>query len=287
MRERTSQLLITDLDNTLWDWFGIWHATFRAFLDKLSEASGMSEQQLLPMIKEVHERHGTSEYAFVLQELDFVRRQHDDPAEIVEHYSDVIEAHRAARKKVTKLYPGVLSTLERLRDRGVCVVAYTESMAFYTARRLLDTQLDGVIEKVYSPPDHDLPAGLSRDQVRSMSDSYYRLKKTQHHSTPTGVVKPSPEILSSIISDAGFATSECVYVGDSLTKDVAMAKNCGVVDVWAAYGESHKDDRYALLRAVTHWTPEQVETEAITTAERIKPSHSLSSFSEIEELFPG
>jgi hypothetical protein len=39
-------LLITDLDNTLFDWFGIWHASFSAMLDKTVELSGVPREVL-------------------------------------------------------------------------------------------------------------------------------------------------------------------------------------------------------------------------------------------------
>jgi phosphoglycolate phosphatase-like HAD superfamily hydrolase len=53
-------MLITDLDNTLWDWFEAWFRSFSAMLDRLSSKTGISKEQLENEIREVHQRHGTS-----------------------------------------------------------------------------------------------------------------------------------------------------------------------------------------------------------------------------------
>lgn len=40
------RLLVTDLDNTLWDWFQAWHASFSAMLAKLVELSAVPQDRL-------------------------------------------------------------------------------------------------------------------------------------------------------------------------------------------------------------------------------------------------
>ena len=37
-----ASVLITDLDNTLFDWVDIWHASFEAMLSEISKISGIS-----------------------------------------------------------------------------------------------------------------------------------------------------------------------------------------------------------------------------------------------------
>jgi FMN phosphatase YigB (HAD superfamily) len=78
-----------------------------------------------------------------------------------------------------------------------------------------------------------------------------------------------------------------VYVGDNLMKDVAMAVDCGVEDVWAKYGQAHRRPEYKLLVDVTHWTPEEVEREQkIKEREDVHPTHTLhNGFSDLLKLF--
>ena len=66
----TIKLLITDLDDTIWYWFKMWHASFSAQLDEVAKVSGISKDVLIPEIKAIHEKYHTSEYSFVLQETN-------------------------------------------------------------------------------------------------------------------------------------------------------------------------------------------------------------------------
>ena len=45
-------------------------------------------------------------------------------------------------------------------------------------------------------------------------------------------------MLSQIVETLKVTKSECVYVGDSPTKDVAMAQDVGISDVYAKYGRA-------------------------------------------------
>jgi hypothetical protein len=56
----TIELLITDLDNTLYDWFDFWYHSFTAMLDQIVVISGIPREQLEPEIKKIYEKHGTS-----------------------------------------------------------------------------------------------------------------------------------------------------------------------------------------------------------------------------------
>nr|WP_291578161.1 HAD-IA family hydrolase [Bradyrhizobium sp.] len=87
------------------------------------------------------------------------------------------------------------------------------------------------------------------------------MKHTKSEHTPKGSKKPNPAVLNAIVSGLGLQKAECVYVGDNLMKDVAMAIDCGIEDVWAKYGQAHKRPEYKLLVDVTHWTAEEVARE--------------------------
>lgn len=277
-------MLITDLDNTLWDWVAIWFSSFTALLNEVARISGLSREVLEEDAHLVHQRHHTSEYAFLLQEMPSLQRLH--PGEdIPKLYNDAIHAHRSARKATAKLYPGVRETLDKVRQAGAMIVGYTESMAFYTSDRLRRTGVDEVLDLLYSAPDHDMPEGLTPDQIRKYSADHYKLDRTEHRHTPPRALKPNPDLLKKIIADVGADPSEVVYIGDSLMKDVAMARSAGVMDVWARYGEAQQKDGYELLRRVTHWTPEDVEREKKLRKEHVEPSHSVDSFDELLNLF--
>jgi phosphoglycolate phosphatase-like HAD superfamily hydrolase len=284
MKQQIS-LLITDLDNTLFDWFEMWYQPFKAMLDDLAVTSGVPLDALERDFHKVHQRHGTSEYAFAIEELDCLRERHPG-ANLAELYARSIEAYRAARRQVMSLYPTVDKTLRWLKSRGVLLVAYTESMDFYTRYRVKHLGLDRVLDYLYSPPNHLLPEGLSADQIRFYSPDHYKLENTLQDYTPPGEIKPNPKILADIIRHVAGKRENTAYVGDSLMKDVAMAQDAGVADVWAKYGVAMHREAYELLRRVTHWTPDAVEREKVVTHNDVRPAFTLENeFAEIMDLF--
>ncbi|GGN07841.1 hypothetical protein GCM10009721_39320 [Terrabacter tumescens] len=256
------KLLITDLDNTLWDWFDAWYQSFSGMLEELCELSGVEQDVLERQIRAVHQARGTTEYSNLVNEVPALVAAAAPDAPAVA-FNEALHVLNSRRKSVTKLYPGVRESLASLKNAGVRVVAYTESGAFWTEWRMRHTGLDGVIDVLYSAPDHDLPDGMRPEDLRTghLPPSAYGLKVTKHHHVPRGVYKPSEDVLRSILEDQGCQPSEAVYVGDSLMKDIAMARATGVLDVHAAYGQVQKRPEYGLLQRVSNWPDEDVERE--------------------------
>jgi FMN phosphatase YigB (HAD superfamily) len=96
--------------------------------------------------------------------------------------------------------------------------------------------------------------------------------------------KPDPNVLLEICAAEGAHPSEAAYIGDSVARDMLMARRAGVFAIWAAYGARHDRSVYASLVRVTHWTPEEVEREERLRAEarEIKPDYIAEvSFLEI------
>lgn len=266
--------MISDLDNTLYDWVDVWYKSFKAMLACLVEQSGIPERILIPEFKQIHERHRTSEYAFSIQELPSLRARF--PGEdLTQKFGDAIRAFRVARKASLRLYPGVAETLTAIKREGCLVVGYTESMGFYTNYRVRHLGLDGLLDFLYSPPDHELPGKAKPTDIRYYAAEQYQLGSTVHRILPKDEVKPNPKILLDIIRETGITSETCIYVGDSLMKDVFMAQQAGVTDVWARYGIAQNRGEYELLRHVTHWTEEDVEREKGLKPEHLRPSYIL------------
>jgi phosphoglycolate phosphatase-like HAD superfamily hydrolase len=279
-----SSVVVTDLDNTLWDWVELWYRAFRPMLDRLVSDSGVPVEQLEVEIKAVHERHGTAEYAFLIQELPSLQAKHPG-ADLRSVYKDAIDTYRAERNKALALYPGVLETLEVLRDKGCLIVGYTESRAYYTQYRMRKLGLDRIFDYLYSPPDHALPDGKTAADIRMHEASHYEFRRTQHRHTPEGELKPNPGILRDIMREIGAAPEQVVYVGDNLMKDVAMAQSAGVLDAWAKYGIAQDRKEYELLRRVTHWSAAAVQKEKDITQAEVRPTLILTAgFGELLEV---
>ena len=275
--------LILDLDNTLFDWFAVWYASFEPIYLEIIRATGLPDTQIWADIRKVHQARRTSEYTFLIEEIKSLRDIREK-GDIRALFHDAIEKSRQGRDQTLRLYPGVFRSLWRIKSQGTKLIGYTELMAFYSAYRLKRFGLDGVIDVLFSPQDHDTPAGVSVDRLRRLPDEFYELQVTQTRHTPPGELKPNPKVLLDIIGAVGSTINRCAYVGDSLFKDVAMARDVGVFDIHAKYGESQRRDEYSLLRRVSHWTEADVQREKAITekGQDFKPSAVLiASFAEI------
>lgn len=274
------QLLITDVDNTLLDWQHLWFQSFSSMSNKVIEISQVDAERYYSECSIIHQKYGSSEYSQLLGELPCLRELYGD--NVVARMQPAIDAYREARRQHLRLFDGVRETLAYLKERGIVTAAYTESMAFYTSYRFRKLGLDGLIDFLYSPPDHDLPT--SPASIRRYEASNYELKHTLHRFTPKGEAKPNPHILATIVAELGFTRKDVIYVGDNLLKNVFMAQEAGIVDVYAAYGAAqNRKEQYDLLKRVTHWTPEMVAREqAALRPGAIEPTYTLgSSFAEI------
>jgi phosphoglycolate phosphatase-like HAD superfamily hydrolase len=289
--KRRISLLITDLDNTLFDWVDMWHSAFSAMLLRTAELSGLPITQLENEFKSIHQRHGTTEYAFSLEELPSLNALHPD-GNIRALYDDAVEAYRRARADHLRLFPGVRDTLLRVKDAGCLIVGYTESLSFYSAYRIRHLDLDLLIDVLYSPPDAQLPPHMTPEQVARYPTDKYLSRRTQLRQTPAGEKKPNARLLLDIICDVGGVAQQAAYVGDSQIKDIAMAQEAQVTAVWAKYGVAQNREQYELLRRVTHWTDEEVARER-AVAEHLSrkglgldPEYTLEhGFHELIELF--
>lgn len=273
MARKIVDTLIIDLDNTVFDWFAVWYASFRPIYDGIIAHSGRPVEEAEAAIRAVHQARRTSEYTFLLEELEIIQHLRNEGT-IRDTFHAEIEASRHGRDQNLNLYPSVFHSLWDIKKAGVKIVAYTESMRFYSAYRLKRFGLDGVIDVLFSPEDHDMPAGISLD----------RMHVTEIRHTPNGELKPNPRVLLDIIGSVGALKERCVYIGDSLFKDVAMARDVGVFDVHAQYGESQRRPEYGLLQRVSHWTEDDVQREREVTAKghNFTPSAVLKdSFAEI------
>jgi phosphoglycolate phosphatase len=272
----SATVLVTDMDNTLFDWLGMWQAAFGAMLEHLIADSGVPRATLEAEFFAIHQRHGTTEYAFAIQELPSLRARHAPDAEdLPGRYAAAIDAYRVMRRRTLALYPGVRETLRAVRAAGALVIAYTESRAYYADYRVRTLELDGALDYLYSLPDHALPEGVTASQIRRYPPEHYRLRSTVARHTREGTWKPDASVLRDILSDVGAEPAEAVYVGDSLIKDVTMAQAAGVLDVFARYGDVRSRPGYGLLRRVTHWSPAMLaRSEGIREAD-VRPTHVL------------
>ena len=268
----SKRLLVCDLDNTLYDWVGYFVPAFYAMVHTAAEILQCDRGLLLDELREVHQRHHDSEQPFSLLETTTVRQRYaGQPVAVVAKILDpAFHAFNSTRKRNLKVHDGVHETLEFLASR-IDLVAHTEARLFGALDRLKRMDLLKYFRMLYcrerSHSNHPNPAagarwleGFPLEKVRELS----------HHQA-----KPNPDVLLEICQAERTSPEAAAYIGDSLARDILMAKRAGVFAIWAAYGASHDKSMYAALVRVSHWTPDDVARELSIRAEAatIKPDY--------------
>lgn len=287
MTDRTARrLLITDLDNTLYDWFGYFIPSFYAMVACGAEILGMREEDLLEEIRVVHQRHHDVEHPFALLETAAAEKliRKTSFRKAAARLDPAFHAFNRSRCQLLRAYPGVLGTLRLLQGRGVCLVAYSESKKHAVMGRLQRLQLLRLFDRIYCR-ESSLTRHPNPERAQKLSANYpvERLVELRLDAR-----KPAPEVLLAICDREGISPEESVYVGDSLAKDIMMANRAGIYAVWARYGEAHQRENYEKLVAISHWTDEDVARERYLAREatEARPDFTLSrGFREIRRIF--
>jgi FMN phosphatase YigB (HAD superfamily) len=256
----------------------------RALFHSLSEQSGVPVEVLIAEAKAVHERWVTVEYSLLVDELPALKQADGRRPSLV--FDASLQAQNRARKRSTRLYPTVAPTLSEIRHRGVAVVAYSESLEFWTQRRVKRAGLDGLIDVLYTSDDHDVPTGFSLAAERTLPPGEYVFEWTQHRIVAPGLHKPDPAVLHQIIGESGLPRENVAYVGDSLARDIPMAQAAGVHDVWAAYGSRADSEDVSLLQSLTHWSRDAVSADLAAQTAAPTPAFVLDKeFGQLLTLF--
>lgn len=281
------RLLITDLDNTLWDWFAAWHQSFSILLAELVEMAGVDPADLIAQIRTVHQRHHTVEYPNLVGELPLLADAAGGRDPLV-MFAPALQAQHRCRQAATRLYPHVRASLEQLRAAGVRIVAYTDADMSEAVWRIRHTGLDGIIDTLYAPGHHPPTNPGTGQHILPAHTRDGRLRHTRPHRVAHTMRKPHPDTLHRILHDHTCDPAEAIYLGDSLTKDMPMAQAAGVPDVHAAYGMFQHRDGHDLLRRVSSWPDTDITRDTRRTLghdDTPEPTLVCHRFDEILPLF--
>ena len=272
------RLFITDLDNTLYDWVSYFVPALYEMVEVASTTLNVPRERLLDELRAIHQRYGSTEHPFALLETPTVIERFPGAtfSQLKEHLRPAFEVFRRRREQNLRLYPSVAETLQKICSLGTPILAYTEAAVYNVAHRMRVLDLWTYIEGLYAPEGH---ASVARDF--GFTDPADRI-----HLLPAGHRKPDPQILEAICQHAKVTAAETLYVGDSITRDVAMGREAGVQVAWAKYGK-HDPGQWDKLVRVTHWTAADIEREnglRIRYAD-VRPDRCLNDFKDLLDHF--
>lgn len=278
--------LITDLDDTIWDWLTMWHKSFEPYLYRIARETGISIDILVLDFKKLHQSYGTTEMSFAYKELEHIRPDHYPCFERNSSHieKNILHEYHSNKKHSLFAYDGVIETLKKIKEKGTKIVAFTESKVFFTKYRIKHLGLDGIIDTIYAPVGTELP-----DSVMTFyPESFWEPDQTIFKVLPKETRKPNIEILNMIISEDEASKDKTIYIGDKLDRDVYMAQEAGITSVYAQYGSVLESNAYELLRKVTHWTDEDVRREIDFKNRHLEiqaPDYTITKFSELLNQF--
>jgi len=278
------KLLITDLDNTLYDWVTFFTASFRGMVNELALVLDVPEEVLLEEFKAVHQRYGNSEQPFAVLELPSLQRKLAGLSrqEVLDKIDPVLHRFNSIRKRTLSLYPGVAETLSEIRDAGVKIVGHTETILANSYWRLRTLGIDGYFRRLYTLE--------GKDAIHVASDSRWVDPPADFVTVvPRDERKPNPRLLLDICRHEGADPELTFYLGDSLVRDVAMAKEAAVTAIWARYGTRYDPACWTYLVKVTHWTDEDVDRERNLKAKygSVTPDSEIDRFAQLKSIVLG
>jgi len=253
-------------------------------VNELTVVLDVPEQVLLDEFKSVHQRYGNSEQPFAVLELPSLQRKFSNlsRSEILSKIDPALHRFNSTRKRTLNLYTGAAETLSELRDAGVKIVAHTEAILANSYWRLRTLGVETYFSRLYTLE--------GKDAIHISPDSRWV-------DPPAGFItvvprderKPNPGLLLDICRHEGADPSSAFYLGDSLVRDVAMAKEAGVTAIWARYGTKYDPINWTYLVKITHWTDEDVEREKSlkTKYGKVVPDHTIDAFVQLKSIVLG
>ena len=283
------KLVVTDLDNTVYDWLSFFIPSFRAMLEELRRITGVSRDDLLDSFRRVNQRHGTTEYAFAVEELDVLEAQ-DRRLSMLQRtakYRSALAAFRHESARRLRPYPGVVDTLLALGQRGIRVVALSDSMLLYTGTRLRQLGIDTLFAALAAPHSHDLPAHVTVDDERSaLHESLDCTAYCASLPCPLKCENPIRKRSGLFLSVLAFDRQRLYMSGTASLVMFFWRSGAAYLTFWAAYGQMTNADFYRDLLRITYWTEREIEAEdsiSVICGSR-RPSHAIGAYSDLLPL---
>ena len=245
--------------------------------EEVSAITQVDLNTILSEYKKIHQLTGSVETPFATLQLPSVKQAFPDMTEeqTKEKLDSAFHRFYSVRKRQLRLFPGVRETLEDLYNSGIRIVGYTESASENGVYRLKQLEVEEFFSCIYV-------SNSWRSQNKTGSPLISEKAKVV-----TGK-KPNVAVLQQIIADQQIPKDSVLYVGDSLTKDIYMAKQLGIISVLFADQGNLNPELYEKLVAISSWTQADFLKEAQIKEEcnnnAVYPDYVISNYSEIKGI---
>jgi FMN phosphatase YigB (HAD superfamily) len=247
-------LLITDIDNTLFD-FGLYaEAGLRRVVPLAASLLGISQAEAITELRAAFREFSSIEIQYAYESLPSLKERVADDRYRLSR--ELASAFWDSATQDIEPYPDVLTTMEYLWRNGTAIVAVSDApmeAAWRKLRRLgLLRYLSGVVA-VKSEYSRQRPIALRQEDIPDFGDP----RETRHlfyHRLSPNERKPSALAYERVLERILIDHSRVTVIGDSPLKDLVPARELGLSAYWAAYGERQRHLE-ATLQAVTPFEP--------------------------------
>ena len=256
-------LVVTDVDNTLFDWVNYYTKCFWGLLEVVESLTDIPIATLAEESKAVFEKYGSIEYPFLVQELPSIAEKYGDD---IDYMLDQIM--EPARKRFLDLstetlvpYAGVDQALKEIKKRypKAPIVALTDAHRYVAMWKMNKLGLLGDFDAVYGLKDPQIPTCERNRRVKVKPGIL--LKHLQQYNfgyqgririLPDDYEKPGTKGLRTVLMDfemdgPQYDRNQVIWVGDNQRKDIPLGKSLGVKTFWAEYGAKIPKDMLARL----------------------------------------
>ncbi len=263
-------LMVTDIDNTVFNWVDYYVTAFNAMLDVVAECIDSTRVILAGEAKEVFSIHGSIEYPFVTQEMPSVNKFYGDDidAMLTGAVRKGRNAFNLAAQPVMRPYTNVIETLEKIRKSypALPIVALTDAPRYVAMWKLNKLGILHYFDAVYGLADPRVPICLTTNRIKL--DNEILLKHLQQMNfgfkgkiriLPDDYEKPGIRGLKTVLMDYDLdepidRRERVLWIGDNLRKDVGLGNLLKIRSAWAEYGA---DLPPALLSSLALFSPAQ------------------------------
>lgn len=273
-------LLITDLDNTLYDFPAYYEAGLAAIVEELGTSLGLSDGDITHRLRAVYDRHQSIEYPFAIEEIPEVSELPEDIRLL--YVRRALKTFWMSATASLTLYPSVLETLIELRRQRVPIVAYTDAPIHEATRRIsslgIRPYIVGIVAQQWfrRRPRRTFVARI--DEL----PGFYRPSRRMPVLWRINERKPSSMTYEKLLSVFNLTACRAVTVGDSYQRDLRPAAQLGMTALWASYG--HRDGSgEGLLQSVV---PNRLPEVGLAYQPTEFPAFKIDKFADVISYLP-
>jgi len=230
------KLIVSDIDNTISDYFNNWGLSWDKGIEKLAESRSMEKDKLYEDIRENAGGYARfHNFPDLLKETPSLSLEGKSPEERARlEKSDAQICHDVAKQyhSGNTLYEGVIATIRKAKAAGAQFVLYTDSPVSGAIARMADMNfpldlVDGLVCRADTTTEEvdgkiqfkKAPLQVTGGTYNEYRDALVEKLGDKLIMNDGDVWKPNMEVLQGILDRHGAKPEETVMVGDSIKSD--------------------------------------------------------------------